>query len=199
MRSDEELSFIERARRRQFVECALDSLHEKGFAGTSLAAVAERAGVAKSVVVYHFGSKQALLEAVVDSVYAGAAPAVLAAVEGAGGPRERLLAYVRACVLFAADNGRALAAVGEVFRNLRTADGGLRYTAADSDALISYVEGLLEDGQDAGELGDFHARTVAVMIRASIDALPGLFSADPDLQGADVADRMGDAVARMTS
>ncbi|MBM2614189.1 TetR family transcriptional regulator [Actinoplanes sp. LDG1-06] len=198
MRSEGQLSFVEQARRRQFVQCALESLHEAGFAGTSLAAVAQRAQISKSVVVYHFGSKQALLEAVVETVYASAVPDIMAALEAAEGHRERLLAYVRIAVLFAADNVRSLIAVGEIFRNLRRPDGALRYTAADGEELITFVEELLRDGQEAGEFGDFDPRTVAVVIRAAIDALPDRFHLDRELDGPDVATKLCDAVDRMT-
>ncbi|MBL7259508.1 TetR/AcrR family transcriptional regulator [Paractinoplanes lichenicola] len=191
-------SFIEQARRHQFVRCALDSLHEVGFAGTSLAAVAERAQISKSVVVYHFGSKQALLEAVVESVYSSAVPDILAALEAAEGPRARLLAYVRIAVLFAAGNARALAAVGEIFRNLRRPDGTLRYTAAENEQLIAFVEDLLRAGQQSGDFGDFDTRTVALVIRAAIDALPERFTLDPAMTGPGVAATLCDAVDRMT-
>ncbi|GAB2606200.1 putative transcriptional regulator, TetR family protein [Paractinoplanes abujensis] len=191
-------SFIEQARRRQFVQCALDSLHETGFAGTSLAAVAERAQISKSVVVYHFGSKQALLEAVVESVYASQVPDVVAALDAASGPRARLLAYVRIAVLFAAGNAHALTAVAEIFRNLRRPDGTLRYTAADNEQLITFVENLLRDGQATGDFGDFDPRTVALVIRSALDALPERFTLDPALTGPDVAAKLCDAVDRMT-
>jgi AcrR family transcriptional regulator len=45
---------------------ARESLRERGYSGTSIRAVAERAGVQLSLVHYHFGSKQAMLVAVLE-------------------------------------------------------------------------------------------------------------------------------------
>jgi AcrR family transcriptional regulator len=48
------------------LEAARQSLREQGYSGTSIRAVAERAGVQLSLVHYHFGSKQAMLVAVLE-------------------------------------------------------------------------------------------------------------------------------------
>lgn len=56
-------------RRTRILEAALDLFAERGYEGTSVAMVARAADVAKPLVAYHFGSKQALWEAAVDLVY----------------------------------------------------------------------------------------------------------------------------------
>jgi AcrR family transcriptional regulator len=48
------------------LEAARESLREQGYSGTSIRAVAERAGIPLSLVHYHFGSKQAVLVAVLE-------------------------------------------------------------------------------------------------------------------------------------
>jgi AcrR family transcriptional regulator len=48
------------------LEAARQSLREQGYSGTSIRAVAERAGVQLSLVHYHFGSKQSVLVAVLE-------------------------------------------------------------------------------------------------------------------------------------
>ena len=54
-------SFIEQARREQIVDAAIDVLYESGFAAASLGAIAERIGVSKGVLSYHFAGKRELL------------------------------------------------------------------------------------------------------------------------------------------
>jgi AcrR family transcriptional regulator len=53
-------------RRRQIVDAAIDRFASTGFRGTGLAAVAEAAGVVPSAIVHHFGSKEGLLQAVME-------------------------------------------------------------------------------------------------------------------------------------
>ena len=48
------------------LEAARESLREEGYSGTSIRAVAERAGVQLSLVHYHFGTKQNVLVAVLE-------------------------------------------------------------------------------------------------------------------------------------
>ncbi len=52
------------ATRAQILEAARDVLCERGYAGTTMRVVAERAGVQLSLVHYHFGGKRQLLAAV---------------------------------------------------------------------------------------------------------------------------------------
>jgi AcrR family transcriptional regulator len=54
------------ATKESILEAARESLRERGYSGTSIRAVAERAGVQLSLVHYHFGSKQAMLVAVLE-------------------------------------------------------------------------------------------------------------------------------------
>jgi AcrR family transcriptional regulator len=79
-----------RARRQAIVEAAVSLFATHGFRGTSVAAVAEQAGVTDAGVLYHFGTKDELLLAVLahhdhryeEVLRATMAPGGLAALEG---------------------------------------------------------------------------------------------------------------------
>lgn len=174
-------SFIQRARREQLIECAIESLAERGFTGTSVASVATRASLAKSALLYHFPSKEALLEAAVDRVYASAAAHLEPALDDAADERALLASYLRGCCRFADDHRSQTTALTEVFTNLRRDDGTLRYGPAENAPMLEYVEGILRSGQESGVLGDFDPASMAITIRSVIDGLPGVLRADPDL------------------
>ncbi len=82
---------------------------ERGVAGTSLQAVADAVGVSKPTLVYHFGSKDGLREAVLEQLlghWQDELPRIMAAAT-AGGPRlEALLDALYA--FFLEDRSRAL-------------------------------------------------------------------------------------------
>ena len=67
-RSQEERSALTRAR---ILEAALDCLVELGHAGTTTIAVAERAGVSRGAQLHHFPTRQDLLAAAVEHLFAG--------------------------------------------------------------------------------------------------------------------------------
>ncbi len=53
-------------RREQLIDVAVDVFAEQGYAGGSIRAIAEKAGVSHSTLIQHFGSKEGLLVAVLE-------------------------------------------------------------------------------------------------------------------------------------
>ena len=86
------------AARRSFATC--------GFEGAATRQIAQEAGVAQSLLLYHFGSKDALWRAMIDQMFAGLnarlAEAARAAADGT--VRERLLAVIRAFIALCAED-----------------------------------------------------------------------------------------------
>lgn len=66
-RSQGERSALTRAR---ILDATLDCLAERGYAGTTTTAVAERAGVSRGAQLHHFRTRQELLAAAVEHLYA---------------------------------------------------------------------------------------------------------------------------------
>ncbi|WP_416051551.1 TetR/AcrR family transcriptional regulator [Cupriavidus basilensis] len=90
-RSNAEMSAQTKAK---ILMAGIESLAELGYAGTTISEIAERVGLTRAALLYHFESKNALMVAVMNALYdemasrfAAAAPAFLA-------PRERLLAVL---------------------------------------------------------------------------------------------------------
>src|SRR6266542_4643855 len=63
-------SFIEAARREQIIEATINAVAEEGYAGASLAKLAARARISKSIISYHFAGKDELIEETVKQIYA---------------------------------------------------------------------------------------------------------------------------------
>lgn len=68
--------------RERIREIALAEFAEKGFAGASLGSIASRAGCTKQNVIYHFGTKQGLLESACQRVDEAAAQLISDFTEG---------------------------------------------------------------------------------------------------------------------
>jgi AcrR family transcriptional regulator len=69
--------------RERILEAAIEVLKADGYAGLTIAKVAAKAGESKPLVVYHYGSKQGLVEACGRAVAELITAETLAAVEGA--------------------------------------------------------------------------------------------------------------------
>ena len=97
-------TFTEQARRVQLVGCAIELIAEVGYGLASLSKIAERAGVAKSVVLYHFAGKEELLNTLVMETFLASVPYMVPPVRAEGTAKGKLAAYIRA-------NGRFIAGV----------------------------------------------------------------------------------------
>src|SRR3989304_9337396 len=84
------MSFIEAARRGQIVACAIETIATLGYARASLAEVAKRAGISKSVISYHFAGKDELIREVISEVYSAAITFMVPRITAAPDGREKL-------------------------------------------------------------------------------------------------------------
>jgi TetR/AcrR family transcriptional regulator, fatty acid metabolism regulator protein len=174
-------TFTETARRAQIVAAAVDTLAELGYAQTSLARIAERIGVSKGVISYHFASKDELLQAVFGDVLVRAGTYVRPRVEAESTARGRLRAAIEANVAFMGEYRRDMVALFEVAVNTRRADSSPNPAVAEmSRETASATTRLLASGQATGEFrADFDPQAMAMAIRAAIDAVPPRLASDP--------------------
>ncbi|MFI7639846.1 TetR/AcrR family transcriptional regulator [Nonomuraea sp. NPDC049400] len=172
-------SFIEEARRAQIVASAVEVIAEAGFAQASLARIAKHAGISKGVISYHFAGKEELMEEVVNRVYKQAADHVLAEMENVEGARGLLRTYVIANAAHMREHRSQIMALGQIFMNLRTADGKPRYGVHTSEEIYRALESIFQLGQRTGDFRDFDLRVMAVSLAAAMDSMFVYWAAYP--------------------
>ncbi|MGH3631223.1 MAG: TetR/AcrR family transcriptional regulator [Sciscionella sp.] len=164
-------TFTDEARRRQLVECAVEVIAEEGFAKASLARIAQRAGVAKSVVLYHFANKDELVEQVLTAVSQASIGSLASRLGAVTTARGKLAAAIESVAEFI-DTHRAEALAGlETWNQTRSLPGRERLAADPEGAGVEGIRQLLVEGQQAGEFGEFDPHVMAVMYRQAIDAV----------------------------
>jgi AcrR family transcriptional regulator len=175
-------SFIEQARREQIVGAAIDVLHESGFAATSLGAIAERIGVSKGVISYHFTGKDEVLREVIAHVLAEARAYMVPRIAAAGSYAEALRLYVTSNFEYISAHRRKIIAFAEIMNGMPPAGAEPAPYDEGRQRATEELADLLAAGQAAGEFGGgFSASVAAVSLRASVDVLSVLLRADPDL------------------
>ena len=174
-------SSIEAARRAQIITYAIETIATLGYAQASLAQIARRAGMSKSVILYHFTSKDELIEQVVTDTYTSALQFILPRIPMQSTASNQLRAYIQADVDFIGTHRLQVAALVEIMTNFRTADGKLRYDVQAEEPILAGLEAFLRKGQQDGDFRIFDTRVMAVTMRRAIDALPHLLTASPDL------------------
>lgn len=205
MRSSEDArtTFTQSARRAQIVAAAIEVIGEIGWAHTSIRKIAERVGVAMSAVLYHFGSKDNLVEAVIEQMYRSALSTVGPALVAESTATAKLSAYIRASVGYFDTHRSELAALAQLGTGYQPRDGrrfdelGMTPELRDELALLDPVA-ILVAGQQNREFGDFPATSMAIALRGAVNAAVEKILRDPDFDarsyGEDLVTIFGRAV-----
>jgi TetR/AcrR family transcriptional regulator, fatty acid metabolism regulator protein len=172
-------TFIETARRAQIAAAAIDTIAEVGYAGASFARIAERVGISRGLISYHFADKDDLIKQVVheaaEEAKAYIRPRVLAESTGPG----MLRAYIESNLAFMRDHRNNVIAMIEIARSAE----GRRIFYGDTDVVnaVGALEHGLSGFQTAGQFRpDFDPHVMAIAIRAAIEAASPLLALDPE-------------------
>lgn len=161
------------------MEIAIDVIAEQGYAGSSLERIAQRAGISRGLISYHFAGRDDLVAAVVSAVFSNAAAFMTPRMRAASNPTEMLEQYLRGSLSYMRDHRAQLIAVVEVANGC-----GRRRLASGRRAIagaVTALEGVLQAGQRTGEFRTFDPRVMAVTIRAAVDNVPRQMALDPEL------------------
>ncbi len=187
MRSDDvkAATFIQSARRAQIIDEAIEVIAEIGWAQTSIRKIAERVGVAMSAVLYHFGNKDNLVEAIIERMYRTALSVIVPAIVSESTATDKLAAYIRGSVAYFDTHRSYLAALTQLSAGYQPS-GGRRFDelglTPDLQAELAALDptAILTAGQQDREFGDFPIASMALAIRGSVNAVVEKILRDPD-------------------
>lgn len=183
-------SFIEQARRQQIVEATIASVAAEGYAGASLAKVARRAKISKSVVVYHFGTKDKLLATTVHRIYVELWGFVEPRVQAATTAGGKLRAYIESEFAFLERRRAHLLTIAYILTNHRNRRGALYLRDEAQAANLRMLGGWLEEGQRSGEFRAFAVPAMAATLMHAINGALGQWAEDPKVSLAAYANEL---------
>jgi AcrR family transcriptional regulator len=184
---------VDRDPRAEIVAAATRLFARRGIAATTMAEIAEAAGLGASSLYYWFGSKQQILEVIIEDV--NRAPLQLAedlAAQG-GAAVARLESLIRFDVETLC---RLPFDINEVHRLASEDDAAFTRYWADRQRLIDAVERLVADGVSSGELRAVDPRLTALTILANDEATQNWFRGDVSYSVDDVAAHVTDLALR---
>ncbi len=141
--------------------CAREEFAARGFAGASVRAITKAAGANLGAITYHFGSKQALYEAVLSDALAEARRRVAAAAASAasGSPLDRAGDVVREFFGFFADHQEVPRLM---LQALASQEGPPVAVATQLQGLIGSLVSLVQEGQADGSIRSGDPRLLAI-------------------------------------
>ncbi|MBP1996940.1 TetR/AcrR family transcriptional regulator [Paenibacillus eucommiae] len=182
--NQKKMSFIEKARRAQIVECAIETIAEVGFTQASLGEIAKRAKISKGVISYHFANKEELLEQITIEYYIAWQSYIAPRIEAQKSPKEMLRVYIESNLAFVTENRKHVFAVIELVSKTITANGKLQFAAEHDEAVLVPIENILTQGMQEGIFREFtksSARVMALTIRNAIDGFTMELMRNPHL------------------
>jgi AcrR family transcriptional regulator len=170
-------TFTETARRAQIVDAAIATIADVGFRNASYAQIARRAGLSSTgLISYHFRSRDELIQQVVEQVVTAIGSHMAYRMANVSSPTAALRAYIEGNVEFIGSHRQQMKALLEIFLN-----GAFDYGPQTDQAVISPIEHILRDGQDAREFRSFDPKVMATLVQRAVDGLPFLLAAEPAL------------------
>ncbi|UPT74727.1 MAG: TetR family transcriptional regulator [Elusimicrobiota bacterium] len=137
---------------KRLLDAARALAREKGCAGISVRDICRRAKVNTGLFHYHFKSRRAFVERIMEDTYADFFSRLTVSADGPGTAAERLRRTLRAIALFSRENRRLYAGM------LRDALNGdtqtARFAASHFPRHIPIILGLVAEGCRAGEFRD---------------------------------------------
>jgi AcrR family transcriptional regulator len=187
MRSDAggPATFTQSARRAQIVAAAIDVIGEIGWAQTSIRKIADRVGIAMSAVLYHFGTRDNLVDAIVEEMYRTALSVIAPAVDAQSTATSKLTAYIRASIAYFDTHRSQLAALAQLGTGYQPSDGrrfdelGLTPELREGLSVLDPIA-ILIGGQKNREFGDFAANSMALALRGAVNAVVERILREPD-------------------
>lgn len=146
-------------------DAALVSFAARGYEATSLDALAEQLGVRKQTILYWFGSKEALLQAVIDGAAAELSAALESALARSGGGWDRVEAVVRSVFRLGATRPELLGLVREAGRLGPPAASRLLQALGP---LVDRASAFLQGEMDAGAMQPHEPRLLLLAIYSTV-------------------------------
>ncbi|WP_293002343.1 helix-turn-helix domain-containing protein [Mycobacterium sp.] len=194
MRSDpEKATFTQAARRAQIVTAAIEVIADIGWAQTSIRKIADRVGVAMSAVLYHFGTKDNLVDAIIEEMYRSALAAVKPALQAENTSAEKLASYIRANIAYFDGHRTQLAALAQLGTGYQPADGrrfdelGMTDELREELAVLDPTA-ILVAGQRDHEFGEFPVGSMSLALRGAVNAVVEKILREPDFDARVYAD-----------
>ena len=171
---------LERRRRAEVLDATVALLEEGSWRGTSLAAVAARAGVSKGVVTYWFPDKDALIVAAVDRYHAGWTERLAAVAAAEGSVDARIDRLIEAGFGSVEEVVREIAMQAEVLSYAKENPAVADRVRAAYASFRQVTAALLQIGVDEGYIVD-PPEDLHRMVHALIDGLSFQIAADPSV------------------
>ncbi|MFN3002462.1 TetR/AcrR family transcriptional regulator [Mycolicibacterium wolinskyi] len=185
------------ARRGEILDVALQLMHDKGYEKMTIDDVLAKLQMSKGALYHYFGSKQALLEGIVDALAESASRPLRAVVDDAGlGAIDKLNAYMNASATWKADNPTAVATLVQLWRD-ENALFRQKLAQESMRTSVPMLEAIIRQGCDEGVFDTAFPHEAAMFIAGLDGVLADAYAAAIEQDGHSGIDISGPRAQRV--
>lgn len=182
----------EQQRRHQIIRATIEVVADRGYGGSSLAHVAERAGVSKGLIWRYFVDRDDLMAQAVTTTLGDLRETVAAEIDLTAEVPAVLRAAIRRAAALSDTHAAELTALNQIIHNLRGPDGAPRLTLQAYEDTYLAQEALFRRGQAEGSLRSFDTRVMAVTYQGAVDAMLAYLDSRPEVDPAVYAESLAE-------
>lgn len=169
------------ATRDDIVLASIRLFARRGFHNASIAEISSAAGITKGAIYWHFDSKQALFDAILDRIKADWQRTVMAGVDEATDPREKLSRLFDNYLVLFTEESEVCLFLQRILLELDEPNS--QVVAKVFERTARYVAGIIESGQRQGAFAaDADAQLVAATLLGSLSGATGQCAANKRLR-----------------
>jgi AcrR family transcriptional regulator len=158
-------------RRAEIIDATIAALAEIGYSGTSFAEIGRRVGISKSVVGYHYESKEALVDAVVDAIYNKGFEVVRPQIDAEPTAFGKVRAFITQSLYFYREYPAYVIALSRLRLHLTNLGKPNTVMVSRLHRELADLAVIFREGQVSGEFRDFDTRIMARTLRQALDGV----------------------------
>jgi len=162
---------INTKRRAEIIDATIAALVEVGYTGASFAEIGRRVGISKSVVGYHFKNKDALLDAVITTIYDKGFEVVRPQIDAESTAFGKIKAFIIQSVYFYHEYANYVIALSRLRLHLTNVGKPNTVMVGRLHRELSDLADIFRAGQESGEFRNFDAHIMARTLRQALDGI----------------------------
>jgi AcrR family transcriptional regulator len=158
-------------RRTEIIDATIAALAEVGYTGASFAEIGRRVGISKSVIGYHFENKEALLDAVVDTIYDKGFEVVRPPIDAQSTAFGKIKAFITQSVYFYDHYAAYVIALSRLRLHLTNVGKPNAIMITRLHRELADLAIIFHEGQITGEFRSFDTHIMARTLRQALDGV----------------------------
>jgi len=173
-------TFTEAARRSQILKIALKLFQKQGFDGTSVAEIANEAGVSRGVIFYYFDGKRELGQEVIRENLRDYSHYVQNRVSKKTQAKDQVFEFIDACLDYIDEHRSNYLVYIDTLGRFGSTHEKNNLLIAINQNTRDMLTALIEEAQQDGEFTKVSSVDLADILQAVVDGLQALSSVQPD-------------------